>query len=163
MRIVNRISRIATRCFTLGDQAFHQPPLSALSSTFLPFNFVVDLAIDLAIVLVIDILSTSHRPCLTPKRPRGSTWRGEQTAGRQFERRRRQRKTTLTPLLCICFIVFGLRKYNLFSPATGYHRLHCSLLHCRHLGRLAACSQPPRRPAVQPNGRPAYQPPSLPR
>ena len=114
VRIVNRISRIATRCFTLGDQAFHQPPLSALSSTFLPFNLVVDLAIDLAIVLVINILSTSHRPCLTPKRPRGSTWRGEQTAGRQFERRRRQRKTTLTPLLCICFIVFGLRKYNLF-------------------------------------------------
>ena len=51
VRIVNRISRIATRCFTLGDQAFHQPPLSALSSTFLPFNLVVDLASDLAIVL----------------------------------------------------------------------------------------------------------------
>ena len=62
------------------------------------------------------------------------------------------------------FVLLGSDSENTTcSPATGYHRLHCSLLHCRHLGRLAACSQPPRRPAVQPNGRPAYQPPSLPR
>ena len=152
MRIVNRISRIATRCFT--HQAFHQHPLSALSSTFLPFNLVADLAIDLAIVLVINILSTSHRPCLTPKRPRGSTWRGEQTAGRQFERRRRQRKTTLTPLLCICFTVCGHRKYNLVSPllVTIAFTVRCFIA-----ATLADSPRAASRPAAQPFNLPAVQ------